>query len=272
MCAAVLAAGVVLLAPGTADAAPGGSTLLSPNGHIWFSFGGIAPGQRATQVFTISSGRWAQWSGLLFVHLSRSSDFSVVSDGCTGTLLTPAAPSCQVSVTFAPTTTGAGRKFALLSVFGTRSPTRWMFGPRRQFFSTILLSGHNSSSGGTTGGTGPASLQLSPGTSSGSNAYSYSFGQIGVASQTFRLTNVGGQGSLPLALNGWSAGGYSLSNDTCTGTVLSPGASCTFTETWTSADDPICDGFGKPVSLSTTVDSADASTNYANVSLSAACG
>jgi hypothetical protein len=54
--------------------------------------------------------------------------------------------------------------------------------------------------------------------------------------------------------------------------VLSPGASCTFTETWTSADDPICDGFGKPVSLSTTVDSADASTNYADVSLSAACG
>jgi hypothetical protein len=272
LCAAVLAAGVVLLAPGTASAAAGGRTVLTPDRHVRFGFGAVAPGQSATQVFTISTGRWARWSGLVFVHLSNSSDFSLVSDGCKGTLLTPAAPSCQVSVAFAPTAAGTRREYVLLSVFGTRSPTRSWFTPRARFYSTDLLRGYPGSGGGTTGGTGPASLQLSPGTASGSNAYGYSFGQVGVASQSFTLTNVGGQDSLALALNGWTAGGYSLSDDTCTGATLSPGASCTFSETWTSADDPLCDGFGESVSLSTTVDSADASTNYADVSLSAVCG
>jgi hypothetical protein len=272
LCAAVLAAGVVLLVPGTAGAAAGGKTAVPPNGHVWFRFGGVAAGQSATQVFTISTGRWGQWSGRLFVHLSSTSDFSVVSDGCTGTLLTPSAPSCQVGVTFAPTSTGATRKFAVLSVFGTSAATRRWFSPHARFFSTILLSGHVTTSGGSVGGTGPADLQLSPGTSSGGTAYSYSFGQIGVSSQAFRLTNVGGQASLPLALNGWSSGGYALSGDTCTGAALAPGASCTFTETWTSADDPLCDGVGQAVSLSSTVDSSDASANYADVSLAAVCG
>jgi hypothetical protein len=270
--AAVLAAGVVLLVPGTAGAAAGGRTAVSPNGHAWYRFGGVAAGQSATQVFTISTGRWGQWSGTLAVQLSRTSDFSVASDGCTGTQLTPATPSCQVSVTFAPTSTGPTRKFAVLSVFGSSTAAGGWFRPHARFISTILLSGHVTTSGGTVGGTGPASLQLSPATATGTNGFSYSFGQTGLLVQNFTLRNVGGSASLPLALNGWSSGGYSLSADTCTGLVLVPNGTCTFTETWTSADDPLCDGVGEAVSLSSTVDSSDASTNYADVSLSAVCG
>jgi len=269
--AAVLAAGAVLLAPGTASAQAGGRTVLSPNAHGVFRFGSVARGQSATQVFTVSTANWNHWSGQVFIHLGRSPAFSLASDGCTGTLLTPAAPSCQVSVTFAPTT-GPRRSFAVLSAFGTRGVARGLFDPHRRFLSMLVLSGSIGSGGGTVGGSGPASLQLSPGTSSGSNAFSYSFGQIHLAAQTFALTNVGGTASLPLALNGWSAGGYALSSDNCTGNALAAGASCTFTETWTSDDDPVCDGSGEPVSLSATVDSSDASTNYADVSLSAVCG
>jgi hypothetical protein len=51
-----------------------------------------------------------------------------------------------------------------------------------------------------------------------------------------------------------------------------PGASCTFNEGWISANDPLCDGVGEPVSLSPTVDSSDGSVTYADVSLSAVCG
>ena len=269
MCTAVLAAGVVLLAPGTASAA-GGRTVLPPNAHGLFWFGGVAAGQSETQVFTFSTARWPHWSGRLFVHLSHSASYSVSSDGCTGTLLTPSSPSCQVSVTFAPAA-GSGRSLAELWVFGSRTTgwgrTNW------RFFSTVLLHGHVTGTGGNPGGSGPTSLLLAPGTASGSNAFGYSFGQVGVASQAFTLTNVGGEASLPLALNGWTSdGGYALSDDTCTGTALAAGGSCTFTETWTSANDPLCDGVGEPVSLSPTIDSSDASANYADVSLSAICG
>lgn len=270
MCTAVLAAGVVLLAPGTASAA-GGRTVLPPNAHGLFYFGGVTVGQSETQVFTFSTGSWANWSGRVFVHLSGSPGYSVASDGCTGTLLTPSAPSCQVAVTFAPAA-HSGRSFAALSAFGTK---QWAGGWGRthwRFFSTVLLHGHAEATGGTVGGTGPASLQLAPATASGSNAFSYSFGQTGVGVQNFTLRNVGGEASLPLALNGWSAGGYALSADTCTGATLAAGATCTFTETWTSANDPVCDGSGEPVSLSPTVDSSDASANYLDVSLGAICG
>jgi hypothetical protein len=270
LCAAVLAAGVVLV-PGTASAAAGGRVVLSPNAHGAFRFGSVARGQSATHVFTISTANWKHWTGQVFVHLSQSSAFSLASDGCTGTVLTPAAPSCQVSVTFTPEA-GQRRSFAVLSAFGTRGAARSTFDPHRRFLSMLVLSGSTGGNGGTVGGTGPASLQLSPGTASGSNAFSYAFGQVRLASQTFTLTNVGGTASLALALNGWSAGGYTLSGDSCSGNALVPGASCTFTETWSSGDEPMCDGVGEPVSLSATVDSADASATYAGVSLSAVCG
>jgi len=274
MCAVVLAAGCVLLAPGTASAR-GGRTALSPNAHGTYHFGRVAVGASATQQFSFSTTPWVQWSGTLSVHLAASSAFSVSSDGCTGVSLGPAVPSCQVSVTFAPT--ARGQAFGTLTVAGVRAHHRG-FGRHRLFATVIVLTGSGGrASGGTTGGSpvggsGPAALQLTPGTASAGNGVSFSFGEVNTSSQKFKLTNTGGEAALPLALDGWTEGGYSLSDDTCTGTALAAGASCTFTETWTSDNDPMCDGAGQPVSLSTTVDSADASTTYADVSLSAICG
>lgn len=153
MGAALLALVAVLLAPGAASGAAGGQTTLTPNRHVRFRFGGVALGQSVTQVFTISTARWAHWSGGLTVRLSHSPDFSLAYNGCAEARLTPAISACEVGVTFTPTSTGPRRRFTVLSVGGSRA-TGKANRTHAAFFSTVLLSGHVAAGGRTGGGSG----------------------------------------------------------------------------------------------------------------------
>jgi hypothetical protein len=77
-----------------------------------------------------------------------------------------------------------------------------------------------------------AHLTLSP--SSWDAGIIYAFGDPQSATQTFTLTNDGGASSEALTVD-VAFGRWSQSNDTCTGTSLDPGASCTFDVTVTAA-------------------------------------
>ena len=114
----------------------------------------------------------------VFVHLGRNPAFAITSDGCSGTLLTPTAPTCQVGVTFTPSARQR-RSFAVSAVFGNHGLDPATGLGRTAGSSPRSFSWTATRPEGTrVGGSGPASLQLSPGTASGSNTFSYSFGQI----------------------------------------------------------------------------------------------
>lgn len=269
----VLVAG--LIGPAAAGASVARGLTFTPPAPDAFDFGSVAAGQTSSQVFTLTSGRWDRFTGRLKISLSGSAAFSVTSDGCTGKFLTPWHPACQVTVQYAPAA-GGQNDVATLSAAGMRW-SWWHRWHRHGLNTGVTLTGTSTgASTGGTGGTGPASLQVTPGTltstSAGTNFYSYDFGQINTLAKTFTVKNAGGTASLPLALNGWAEGGYTLSNDSCSGQALAPNASCTFTETWSANSDPMCDAVGTPVGLDPAIGSADESTTYVQMALAAKCG
>ncbi len=272
---AVLVVG--LIGPAAAGAAVTRGPAVTPPGDS-FDFGSVTVGQTASQVFTLSATRWDRWDGRLKVSLTGSSAFKIASDGCSGKFLTFRNPSCEVTVNYTPTTAG-NADATTLQVAGVRSFWwhRWHWRHPRATGVAITGTGTTNGGGGGGGGnTGPANLQLTPGTlassSGGTNSYTYDFGQIKTATTSFTVKNVGGTTSLPLVLNGWDAGGYALTNDTCSGQTLAANATCTFSETWSANSDPMCDAVGTPVGLEPSIDSADESTTYIGVDLSAKCG
>jgi hypothetical protein len=276
--AGLLAVVVVgLIGPAAAGAAVTRGPALTPSGDS-FDFGSVAVGQTASQVFTLSATRWDRWDGRLKVSLAGSAAFTVASDGCSGKFLTFRNPSCQVTVNYAPTTAG-NADTATLQVAGVRWFWwhRWHWHHPRATGVALTGTGSNNGGGGGGGNTGPANLQLSPGTltssSGGTNSYTYDFGQVKSAITSFTVKNVGGTTSLGLVLNGWTGdGGYALTSDTCTGHTLAPNATCTFSEAWNAGTEPMCDSIGTPVGLEPSIDSADDSITYIGVDLSAKCG
>jgi hypothetical protein len=136
--------------------------------------------------------------------------------------------------------------------------------------SSTGTSGGSGSTGGL-GSSGPASLTLSPGTQTSPGVWSYNFGEIATVSALFTITNTGGTATAPLVLSNFDDGaGFGVTSDHCTNTVLGAGQSCTFTETWMSAADPLCDGRGNPDSDTATV--TDANQAYIEADLTAVCG
>jgi hypothetical protein len=282
---AVMVAG--LLIPTAAGAATNdwGATF-TPQTSGAFNFGSVAVGKTSSQVFTLTAGRWNWWSGRLTTAVSGSSAFTVSSDGCSGGFLAWRHRTCQVTVTYKPSASGASDTATL-----SASSTRWFWHhgwQRRPWLeSSITLNGTSSGvsttggggGGGGGGGTtssGPANLQLSPGTltasAGGTNSYSYDFGKVRTATTNFTVTNTGGTTSLELVLDGWSSGGYAVSNDTCSGDTLAAGASCTFSETWTSNNDPMCDAKGTVVAITPSVYTGYPFVTYVDANVSAACG
>ena len=81
-------------------------------------FGEVANGSTTTRIFTVQNTGGSA-SGALVASLSGAGDFSITSDACTGTSIGP-KKTCQVGITYAPTTDGANDT-ATLTVAGKKS-------------------------------------------------------------------------------------------------------------------------------------------------------
>jgi hypothetical protein len=181
-----------------------------------YDFGTIdgVGGKTATQTFTLTNSGRSATGTLAAVALTNTSGtaFSITSDGCSGLSLGP-KKFCQVTVEYAPTTSGESDS-ATLTAIGE----------------------HASASITLTGQGGTADLTLSPGTltgtdSNGTNDYNYDFGPVGSGisdTQTFTVTNSGTGTSSTLQLAGCCTTGFTLSNDQTSGRTLAPGGTSTF--------------------------------------------
>ncbi|ADB51778.1 choice-of-anchor D domain-containing protein [Conexibacter woesei] len=197
--------GMIVTAPGFAISA---ASLVFGNANV---------GAMATRTVTVTndaSGPTAR--PLLFgadaVTLSGggADQFSLAADGCSGRTVEPGA-SCEVTIRFAPTTTGA--KSATV-----RLASDAIGGPR-----SVALSGH---------ATQPAAA-LAP--------LAGDFGDVRTgttsATQSFTVTNTASgadAGALTFpsgaaTLSGPDAGQFAISADGCSGTTISPAAACSVT-------------------------------------------
>jgi hypothetical protein len=178
-------------------------------------FGGVRVGTTsAAQTFTISNTATGANAGPMTIPAggvtltgADASQFAVGADACSGTTVA-AGSSCTVAVTFSPTSTGATSANLHVADNATGAP-------------------HDVALAGT--GTEPA-LSVAPA--------GQDFGAVllGATSppQTFTLTNAGGAASVlgTVTLAGGGAGHFAVGGDTCSGTTLGPGASCTVSATF----------------------------------------
>jgi len=167
-----------------------------------FDFGIVVAGQAsAPHTFAVVNNGGVA-TGTLTISLVSDPAFELVSDGCTGVVLAPAA-HCQVTARFVPVSGGAktAELFALATPGGT---------VRANLAGTALT---------------PAALALTPSTTD--------FGAIPVggtsAPQIFTLTNTGQQtaGVPAFLLTGADAGQFVFAMNTCVA-PLAAGATCTF--------------------------------------------
>jgi hypothetical protein len=146
---------------------------------------------------------------------SNAADFTIVSDGCQGSILSPGV-ACGVNVAFAPATNDIGTLQANL-VF-----TDDQIGSPR----SIPLTGT---------ATVPAPLACP----SSSTTLNFSNQLIGVASPPLSIT-ITNCGSTDLhvssvSINGSAAADFSVVGNTCTGVPVTPGSTCTLTLVFTPA-------------------------------------
>jgi RHS repeat-associated protein len=160
-------------------------------------FGSVPLGaSSAQQAFTVTNSGGLP-SGAVSVS-TATSDFTVVSDGCTGNPIAPGG-TCEVDVAFAPAVAGS----ASSTLTATASP-----GGAAQ----TTLSGT---------GLAPGKLTVTPA--------SGDFGAVAVgstsAATTFTVKNTGDLATGTLATA--TTGDFTFGTDTCVGTALAAGASCT---------------------------------------------
>lgn len=212
---ALLAAlAAVLLAPAVGRAAP------TPPSMAWnpstYDYGSVTPGDTASKTFMLTNSGGSA-TGALSVVLSGTgaAAYSVTSDGCTGTALGK-GKSCAVTVQYAPT--GAGSDSATLTANGKKSSAS----------AGVDLTG-SSAAGGPDLSLGPPAAFID--TASGTKDYFFDFGVLATGTQTFTVTNNGtGPATGPgpgLVVSGGDSN-FALLNDTCSGSDLAAGASCTF--------------------------------------------
>src|SRR5436309_296438 len=77
----------------------------SPSSSGAFAYGLVGVGHTASQTFTLTNSGGSA-SAELTITLSGSGAFTLADDNCTGTSLGP-RKSCEVTVDYAPTTSGA---------------------------------------------------------------------------------------------------------------------------------------------------------------------
>ena len=139
-----------------------------------------------------------------------AADFAQTSDTCTGTILAPLA-SCALGVTFEPL--GLGARSATLSVVSTATDSP----------NDLAVIG--------TGIAPVAGALLAPA--------SVDFGQVSIGSSSSAVTvTLTSNGTAPLVVTGVALDGhqpedFTLGADTCTGTSLPPGQSCSVTVAYT---------------------------------------
>ncbi|MCC7000326.1 MAG: choice-of-anchor D domain-containing protein [Deltaproteobacteria bacterium] len=173
-------------------------------------FGGVVTGtSSALQTFTASnSGQVA--TGAITVALSGTgaARFSIVSNGCMGVMLAPAA-TCAMTVRFSPT--AAGVVNAMLAVSASPGGA-----------ATSALTGR---------GLLPAALVMTPASSDLGTVV-----QGATSTATFAVVNNGGvaSGVPAAALAGAAAGDYAIMASTCTA-ALAPAARCSITVRFTAA-------------------------------------
>lgn len=206
----------------TAASVAAGTGVASLGGHAFLpavlaitptssDFGAVVTGGiSATTQFTVSNTGELP-TGPVSTHLGgdTAGEYQVVSDGCAGRALAPAA-SCAIVVAFAPISPG----MKPVQLDASASP------------------GGTASSALSGTGIPPAALAFTP----ASNSY----GTVDVgttASATFALTNTGGQTSSTIAtsLSGASAGEFAITSDGCNDRMLAPGASCNLVVAFTPA-------------------------------------
>lgn len=149
-------------------------------------------------------------AGAVTLTGASADQFSIVSDGCSGTTVAAAA-RCTVTVAFAPTADGAASASLRFADDAPGSPR------------TVALSGT---------GVTPV-LEIDPAT--------HDFGVVrhdaGSAPVTFTVANTGtGSATLPAgatAVTGASAASFTIGDDGCSGTTLMAGADCTIAITFT---------------------------------------
>ena len=204
------------------DAGPG-IPVVSVNGATQ-GFGSISLGASSVPTAIVVTNTGTAATGTLKTALGGANpdSFQIDSDICSGQVLAAGA-SCTVTLHFAPKTVGS------LSATFTISAT-----PGGSL--TVQLTGQSAP---------PGALAISPSTND--------FGSIvtGASSSAtaFTVTNSGGgaTGTLSAALSGTDKGSFTIGSDTCTGSTLAAGASCSVGVTFA----PITEGT-KAASLSVT--------------------
>jgi hypothetical protein len=253
----VAAAAMGMLVAGTSAQAAGLPVLAwSPTtSGGTYGFGTIdgVGGKTATQTFRLTNSGGSATGTLAAVALTNTSGtaFSITSDRCRGRILGP-KKSCQVTVEYAPTTSGESDS-ATLTATG----------------------GHASASITLTGQGGTADVTLSPGTLTGTDGhgtkdYNYDFGLVGSGisdTQTFTVTNSGTGTSNALQLAGCCTTGFTLSNDQTSGRTLAPGGTSTFDLTF-SATCTVPMTFSTPL----VVNAQGNGSPYISVTYTAHCG
>jgi ABC-2 type transport system ATP-binding protein len=175
-----------------------------------FSFGTRAVGPTHTTVAGLTSTGTAPVTvNSMTITGANASEFSLVEDGCTAGVFS-VGQKCSVKVGFSPTSAGA--KAATLT-FNTSAGT-----------STVALSG--------TGALLPFNT-VSP----GAVAFGDQVVNTSSAPVTLTVTNAGSatMNITTTAIAGTNSGDFTKSADTCAGTSLAPGASCTLNVTFKPA-------------------------------------
>ena len=203
---AVVVAGALAVvlgsAAGTAAAKPLPPVLaFSPSPY---NYGQVTVRQSASQTFTLTnSGEKA--TGKLMVTLTGAAAFTITGDTCKN--LAP-SKTCTVTVRFTPATSGIVA--ATLTAASKKHPVT----------ATDVLAGSGSAVGAAPG------LAFTPA--------AYDFGTLftgKTALQAFTLTNSSGAatGTLTVSLSSFGSREFFITSNTCTGTSLGPGQTCTVT-------------------------------------------
>ncbi len=194
--------------PTVALSGNGGGTPAASISPTSVNYGTVLAGTSSspTTVTLTSNGTSDLTVSSVSVSGANAGEFVLSSDNCTGTTL-PAGNTCTFQVTFSPTS--AGSKSATVTAV-TNAGNK-----------TVSLSGT---------ATAPA-ISVSPG--------SLSFGTVTVGSSsspsTVTVTNTGtaNLSVTGVSVSGTNASDFALGSNGCTGATVAPGATCTFTVTFT---------------------------------------
>ncbi|HXK33044.1 MAG TPA: choice-of-anchor D domain-containing protein [Dehalococcoidia bacterium] len=182
-----------------------------------FDFGMLdaMAGGSAEQAFALTNSGGSP-TGSLAVTLGGSGAFEVASDGCSGQDLGPGA-SCAVTVRYAPAWPDE-----------THVATLYVGGGVAGVDAAVTLRGASAPAG-------PPNSNLSPGTFlAGPDPKRYQLIlPVGDATQTFTVTNSGAGPTNVLSVAGGEPPRFVVADDTCSGSRLRPGQSCTFGVTFT---------------------------------------